>query len=594
MAYRPQPLSQRQKLNSRASTAPGSSPPPVVTTTRPLAVADLPSMPAVVTSANKGWQVGQGGSVPVYPGDARPETLPAGFAAQLLPAISSPHPQNITTAITPQQQPYPPYAMAAGYGTDSGPVGPRPEPEKPPPSPSPQRPTDGRQQNTWVNCLKDSSHAVQLSELLPTLTLVGASFIHHARHRDSKVLVPFERTRGFLYLYNALFAVQTYGFAKENGLIKPGMLGLSSGRSRDLTPNTPDARKLLQDIAGSLFLPAPRPGMPQQFDDRWAVPQPIAKEHYNSVYHGAALHMAGPQALGGAAAIQALRDEPHGSRQLSLAAPEGHRHEHLVLERALSEADHLLARKAEKCRLGAGDTLENVGRIAMATIDCARSVQLSNVVPALTLFGAAAIHHFGNGKADRMVPFSEQRWYKRINNLIFAYALYDTAKSNGVISSPSSASANNIRGFSMDSSDTATGQEFASRLHNIASSLFLTGPDSQEQFDVRWAVRMNEAEQNYHEIYTEDANILNYDVYAMGGAAATKALCDEPELQNRAPLFPQQSYNHRLTLMGTALLEAERLLDRKSAHGSLTAYETLDNVGRIAIATLIKIKDNLV
>ncbi|KAJ2630768.1 hypothetical protein H4R22_002440 [Coemansia sp. RSA 1290] len=239
----------------------------------------------------------------------------------------------------------------------------------------------------------DSLRNVSLSEVLPVATLFGAVLTHHLHHRKSKELVPYQMPRWVKYAKNAVFAYHCYGFAKTNGFIKStprNIHSTSRGIESDHTQTLPEdmdrsldydvnlqsmATGLLQDIVTSLFrskasmdLPANR-GM-QDFDNSWAVPRLVAENYFNYVYYDhASLHNANAIVLGGAAAIKALQSQDSATGKIVYDGKTlPYTQEHLLLDLALSEANQLLLSKSETCALGDDDTLEYVGKIALATI----------------------------------------------------------------------------------------------------------------------------------------------------------------------------------------------------------------------------------
>ncbi|KAJ2850127.1 hypothetical protein IWW36_002126 [Coemansia brasiliensis] len=247
--------------------------------------------------------------------------------------------------------------------------------------------------NSFVNRVMDSLRNITLSETLPIATLFGAVLMHHLHHRKSKELVPYQTPRWVKYAKNAVFAYHCYGFAKNNGFIKSTPRNIrSASREVELNPmqNSPEvmdrsleynvspqsmATGLLQGIVTSLFRSkatmelTASPGI-QDFDNSWAVPRPVAENYYHYVYYDhASLHNANAILLGGAAAIKALRSQDSVTGKITYDGKIlPYNQEHLLLDLALSETNQLLLSKSEVCALGDDDTLEYVGKIALATI----------------------------------------------------------------------------------------------------------------------------------------------------------------------------------------------------------------------------------
>ncbi|KAJ2769366.1 hypothetical protein IWQ57_003139, partial [Coemansia nantahalensis] len=107
-----------------------------------------------------------------------------------------------------------------------------------------------------------------------------------------------------------------------------------------------------------------------EYDMRWAVSRAVARRHYYDVYHsGSGVRAAGPEVLGGAAAVRALRGETAQQlMQRDPAAPAGKLRSLTIMDCALAEVADLLRCKAATGPLGPADTIENVGHIALATI----------------------------------------------------------------------------------------------------------------------------------------------------------------------------------------------------------------------------------
>ncbi|KAJ1847764.1 hypothetical protein LPJ70_001373 [Coemansia sp. RSA 2708] len=173
-------------------------------------------------------------------------------------------------------------------------------------------------------------------------------------------MVPYKNSKWVRHINNALFAYNAYGFAKDNGIIRHRDMDTREiAPTRDLM--SPDVSNPLQDIASSLIRPG-NGNVVEQFDDRWAVPRKAAEHYYNLIYHTkTGLYSASAQMLGAAAAIQALRT--HYSNYGN-----GYQHEHSEMGLVLSEVNYLVSHKAETGYANANDTLEMVGKIALATL----------------------------------------------------------------------------------------------------------------------------------------------------------------------------------------------------------------------------------
>ncbi|KAJ1831504.1 hypothetical protein LPJ63_004234 [Coemansia sp. RSA 2711] len=239
--------------------------------------------------------------------------------------------------------------------------------------------------NSFLHRVIDTLRSATLSEVVPIATLFGAALVHHFRHRRSDRLVPYQAQPWVKHAKNAVFAYNCYGFAKNNNFFKPRQRSITStARSldvdgtRDLQADSGDwmAPGLLHSIVSSLFrsksamdLPKSSNSLVDDFDSSWAVPRLIAENYYNYVYRdSASLHNAKAVILGGAAAIKALYEFNAPANQRMRDDEPANTQEHLVLGMALAEVNHLLACKAESAVLNDDDTLETVGKIALATI----------------------------------------------------------------------------------------------------------------------------------------------------------------------------------------------------------------------------------
>ncbi|KAJ2794882.1 hypothetical protein H4R20_006074 [Coemansia guatemalensis] len=237
--------------------------------------------------------------------------------------------------------------------------------------------------NGLLNCLKDSIHSVTFADAMPVITILGAAFAHHYRFRKSEHVKPYSRSRWVKYVNNALFAYNIYTFAIDNGFIKredtakremswderhlAEDLTTSNVRSRGIDSGEVDIEQTLQAILGSLFVSNRGNNLMDQFDDRWAVHRATAEYFYDTVYcRKSNLCNANAQVLGGAAAIRALQSESQMAMQQQYVPHS--KPEHMVMGMALSEADALLSHKSAVDMLTVDETLENVGRIALATI----------------------------------------------------------------------------------------------------------------------------------------------------------------------------------------------------------------------------------
>ncbi|KAJ1843640.1 hypothetical protein LPJ73_005429 [Coemansia sp. RSA 2703] len=109
------------------------------------------------------------------------------------------------------------------------------------------------------------------------------------------------------------------------------------------------------------------------FDDSYALQRVVAEHYYKHIYlKHMDLRQASSQMLAGAAAICVLRKEPEIQQQLDESwgqLPEGMTFDQMIMGRVMSEVEELLALKMQQGGvLDPEDTLENVGRMALATV----------------------------------------------------------------------------------------------------------------------------------------------------------------------------------------------------------------------------------
>ncbi|KAJ2347065.1 hypothetical protein GGF43_004842, partial [Coemansia sp. RSA 2618] len=235
--------------------------------------------------------------------------------------------------------------------------------------------------NSLLNCLKDSVRSLSFADMAPAITLMSAAMLHHSINRKSGHLVPYKRSPWVRSINNALFAYNCWGFAKDNGIIKSRQPegGMAKREVRhDVSREVLGYRDVdsvmdnpIEEIAGSLSRskPGDQPygaNVADDFDDRWAVPRATAEHYYDLVYHTrAGVYSANAQMLGGAAAVKAL----HAAHQQHYSGNNpGYKYEQLVVGILLSECSALLERKAEHGYAAADDTMETVGKIALATL----------------------------------------------------------------------------------------------------------------------------------------------------------------------------------------------------------------------------------
>ncbi|KAJ2006535.1 hypothetical protein GGI04_001846 [Coemansia thaxteri] len=120
-----------------------------------------------------------------------------------------------------------------------------------------------------------------------------------------------------------------------------------------------------------------------------------------------------------------------------------------------------------------------------------------------------------------------------------------------------------------------------------------TTHDDWDGFDSSDAVQKTVAEHYYRHIYRKRMDMRQATAQTLGGAAAIKVLRHESKMEqdiygSGMPL--PTDLQHDQVMMGLVLSEVGDLLELKAQAAPLHRDETLENVGRIAIATLVKIK----
>ncbi|KAJ2824403.1 hypothetical protein GGI24_003416, partial [Coemansia furcata] len=75
----------------------------------------------------------------------------------------------------------------------------------------------GGSEFSFLNCLKQSFKDIELIQLVPVASMLGASVYHHYKHRNRGYVVPFKEPQWVGYLGNAVIAHSAYGRLKHNG-----------------------------------------------------------------------------------------------------------------------------------------------------------------------------------------------------------------------------------------------------------------------------------------------------------------------------------------------------------------------------------------
>ncbi|KAJ2386398.1 hypothetical protein GGI23_006498 [Coemansia sp. RSA 2559] len=114
-----------------------------------------------------------------------------------------------------------------------------------------------------------------------------------------------------------------------------------------------------------------------------------------------------------------------------------------------------------------------------------------------------------------------------------------------------------------------------------------------KDFDDSLAVQKFVAENYYRRVYRKNVDLRNASAKTLGGAAAIRALREEDRMSVMLtpddPSVPKDLPYDQI-VMGMALSEVSNLLERKAEVGPLHEEETMEFIGKIALATIIKIK----
>ncbi|KAJ2715542.1 hypothetical protein H4R19_001146 [Coemansia spiralis] len=221
-------------------------------------------------------------------------------------------------------------------------------------------PMQAKRENTIYNCVADGLLQSLRDGVTPVIVSMVLSSLHHFKNRKAAVLTPYSDAKYSRYRDNLLFCLASYQFLRVNGVSnlkvnpKPAEKtpGPGSVRSRGIGAQDHNDKQDKQD------------GRASDIDEYWVVPRDEAAHHYMMLYsRRAGLADAGARELGAAAAVWALN-----SRRNAPPADGGGTAEQLVMERALDEAEALLAHKAAVTALGPDDNIDIVGRYALATV----------------------------------------------------------------------------------------------------------------------------------------------------------------------------------------------------------------------------------
>ncbi|KAJ1817029.1 hypothetical protein LPJ56_004158 [Coemansia sp. RSA 2599] len=131
------------------------------------------------------------------------------------------------------------------------------------------------------------------------------------------------------------------------------------------------------------------------------------------------------------------------------------------------------------------------------------------------------------------------------------------------------------------------------RTRDLESSDLEDSADIFSTFDDSQALQKVVAEHYYKHVYHKNMDLRTASAQTLGGAAAISALRRENEINQQftesREHLPEDMTPDQM-LMGCVMSEAEELLRLKQERGPLDPEDTLENIGTIALATIIKIK----
>ncbi|KAJ2754150.1 hypothetical protein IWQ56_006538, partial [Coemansia nantahalensis] len=171
-------------------------------------------------------------------------------------------------------------------------------------------------------CTADSVKTMAMECFLPVLMMAGACLMHHTGHTKSPSVIPFNGSKWYKRVNNALYAISSYFFFKRVGVFNQGPdrdavpAGVDGTRSlavqkapapqasgrhaRTARRSQTEARRAVDTESlfagkGAYSSLVPSGELHQQyqehldclvneFDGRWAVPRAVAKHYYNEVY----------------------------------------------------------------------------------------------------------------------------------------------------------------------------------------------------------------------------------------------------------------------------------------------------------------------
>ncbi|KAJ1945783.1 hypothetical protein EC988_005679, partial [Linderina pennispora] len=257
----------------------------------------------------------------------------------------------------------------------------------------------------------------------------------------------------------------------------------------------------------------------------------------------------------------------------------------------------------------------------------------ADLVPIVGTIGTFAYHKLRSRNKRDNAQYQKPSWMNHVENAAFIYTAYDFVKgAGGSTSSNSQRPAQGPRppggGGGMNWTSILATAIGANRpqmyggfhpypqpdkgtlaMHKIISSLFKkvtsrdaavdsNGPISLDDFDRSCAIDKRTAEYYHSLLFGPQADLSKATAQMLGGAAAIQALRSEPQVQEALKTAVKQGHankipkdlNHEHVVLGVAMSEADQLMQRKSTVVHLSPDDTLFNIARVAIASVIQIK----
>ncbi|KAJ1932054.1 hypothetical protein FBU59_006501, partial [Linderina macrospora] len=262
-------------------------------------------------------------------------------------------------------------------------------------------------------------------------------------------------------------------------------------------------------------------------------------------------------------------------------------------------------------------------------------ISYADLVPIVGTLGTFAYHKVRNSGKHDGPKYQKPSWISTVNNAAFVYSAYDFCQPLMKNNAPSNSQPGARPGGSGGGGGgglnwasilaTAIGaarpqmhggfypypqpDKSTQALHHIIGSLFKKGksrgvatndndPITLDDFDGSCAIDKRTAEYYHSMLFSPQADMSKATVQMMGGAAAIQSLLSEGQVQEALKKAMREGQANKLpkdlrpdqALLGIALSESDQLMQRKSAVVRLSPDDTLINIAKITIATVIQIK----